>query len=340
MKRKGRFLKGFVGAMMAFLLFPAISFAGGTSHEPKGAEAFLAGAVPPPGFYVKEYLNYYTADKLKNNSGDTLSLARDGAKLDKLEALASVTRFIYTSPVKILGGFLGGQVFIPVAWQHLKLQAQTPGGVVTLEDKQGGLGDIALGPVLSWHTPNGLFHCVFGLDIFAPTGQYNENKSLNTGTNSWTFAPAFGATLFLPWNPNLEFSVKMDYSFNTRNDDFIVAPATAAKIGNLASAGLKTHLTPGQEFHFDYAIAYALSKEKAAHQFRVGATGYFYQQITDDDTGFGKVRDDKGRVFGIGPGLWWSYKKWVVEAHTAFETAVKNRPEGINSFITVVYKFK
>jgi hypothetical protein len=339
MKRKGKYVESLIAAIVAFLLFPALLYAGGTSHEPKGAEAFLAGVVPPPGFYVKEYLNYYTADKLKNNSGETLSLSREGAKLDRLEALASVTRFIYTSPVQLWGGFLGAQLFVPVVWEHLKLQAATPAGVITQEDRQGGLGDLVFGPVYSWHSKDGLFHYALGLDIFAPTGQYNENKSLNVGTNSWTFAPVVGATLFLPWNPNLEFSVKMDYSFNTRNDDFIVSPPTAAKIGTPGAAGSRTYLSPGQEFHFDYAVAYALCKAKAPHQFRVGATGYFYQQITDDETGFGNVRNDKGRVLGIGPGLWWSYKKLIVEAHTAFETAVKNRPEGINTYVTVVYKF-
>lgn len=67
--------------------------------------------------------------------------------------------------------------------------------------------------------------------------------------------------------------------------------------------------------------------------------GYFYQQITDDKTGEGSVKHDRGRVLGIGPGVWWTYNKWIVEAHTAFETAVKNRTEGINSYLTISYAF-
>jgi len=67
--------------------------------------------------------------------------------------------------------------------------------------------------------------------------------------------------------------------------------------------------------------------------------GYFYQQTTDDDTGLGKVKDNKGRVFAIGPGVFWAYKKWVVESHVNFETAVRNRPEGINTYITIIRAF-
>ena len=78
-----------IALISAVILFsPLFAFAGGVNHEPLGAEAFLAGILPPPGLYVKEYLNYYTADKLKNESGRTLDVARDGAELDKLEVNA------------------------------------------------------------------------------------------------------------------------------------------------------------------------------------------------------------------------------------------------------------
>lgn len=75
----------------ATLLHPLFALAGGVNHEPLGAEAFLAGVLPPPGFYIKEYLNYYTADKLKNDSGRTSSLAGEGVAIDRLEVFASAT---------------------------------------------------------------------------------------------------------------------------------------------------------------------------------------------------------------------------------------------------------
>ncbi|HXX34258.1 MAG TPA: hypothetical protein VEM15_07280, partial [Thermodesulfobacteriota bacterium] len=91
MKYRGRltgwFMIGLVTLVTLLYSLPAV--AGGVNHEPLGAEAFLAGVLPPPGFYVKEYLNYYTADKLKNDDGRTSNLARDGVELDRLEVYAS-----------------------------------------------------------------------------------------------------------------------------------------------------------------------------------------------------------------------------------------------------------
>ena len=40
-------------------------------------------------------------------------------------------------------------------------------------------------------------------------------------------------------------------------------------------------------------------------------------------TGFGEVKNDKGRVFAIGPGVWYNYKKWFFDLHGAWETAVR-----------------
>jgi hypothetical protein len=342
MEHRGRLPRWFTAALIVTsgILFPPLfAFAGGVNHEPLGAEAFLAGILPPPGFYVKEYLNYYTADRLKNDSGRTLNLARDGAALDKLEVYASATRFLYISPLKILNGFLGAQMIVPWARAGLKLDTLTPAGPSEMGEHRNALGDITLGPNLSWHSKNGLFHAATGLDITAPTGPWNKGHIVNIGTNVWSVSPVFAITGFLPWHPNLSAGIKMDYSFNMRNDDFVIGPSTAAKIGNAGLTGLKTHLTPGQEFHFDYGIEYALTKAGATHQFRVGAFGYFYQQTTDDKTGEGRVKHDLGRVFAIGPGVWWTYKKWVVEAHTAFETAVENRPEGINTYLTIIRAF-
>jgi len=341
MEHRGGALRWFVIVLVAsvILFLPPFAFAGGVNHEPLGAEAFLVGVFPPPGLYIKEYLNYYTADNLKNDSGRTLNVARDGVELDRLDVYASATRVLYISPIKTLGGSLGAQMIVPWVRASLKLDALTPAGPSEMGEHRNGIGDITFGPNLSWHSKNGLFHAACGLDITAPTGPWNEKHLVNIGTNVWSFSPVLAATVFLPWHPNLSAGVKMDYSFNTKNDDFIIGPSVATKIGIPGLTGVNTHLSPGQEFHFDYSVEYALTKTGAAHQFRVGLSGYFYQQTTDDKTGEGRVKHDLGRVFAIGPGIWWTYKKWVVEAHTAFETAVRNRPEGINSYLTIIHAF-
>lgn len=328
MRRKGRLLRWhMVASIITTILFiPLFAFAGGTDHEAPGAEAFLAGALPPPGLYVKEYLLYYSADKLKDDSGHTLSLAKDGIKLEKLSVYGEITRVLYISPLRVLDAFLGADIIIPVTTPRIHLEALTPGGPMDIIDHHGGLGDIVFGPDLSWHHKSGLLHGAVAFHIAAPTGKYGRDNLVNIGTNCWSFSPILAVTGFLPWHPSLGASIKMDYTFNTKNNEFLVH-------------GAKTHLTPGQDFHFDYSIDYGLSKAGAPHQFRVGVVGYFYQQTTDDDTGLGKVKNNKGRVFAMGPGVFWAYKKWAVDCHVNFEMAAENRPQGINSILSIVRAF-
>jgi hypothetical protein len=334
---------------MAALVIPAIlssslfAFAGGLTPEPLGAEAFLSGVTPlGETFVIKEYMNYYRAKKLETNHGfginHTVSLKTEGYALDKLQVIASTTRFIYISPLKIsvvgLDGYLLGHAYIPVVSPRIKLDLPTD-----QSDHHTGIGDVIFGPGIGWHTKSGLFHFVTAVDITAPTGQWGPRRLVNVGNNVWSVSPLIAATLFLPWHPSLEFDIKIDYSFNSRNDDYIINGPTAAKIGNKSLVGVRTNLTPGQDFHVDYAIAYVLSKTGAEHQFRVGATGYFYRQTTDDETTVGRVKNNLGEVFAIGPGVWWTYKHWIAEVHIDYEVEARNRPQGINSWLTILYKF-
>jgi hypothetical protein len=245
---------------------------------------------------------------------------------------------LYVSPLEIsvagLYGYLFGNAYIPVVSPRIKLDLPTD-----QSDHHTGVGDVTIGPGIGWHTPSGLLHFVTAVDITAPTGQWGPRRLVNIGNNVWSVSPIIAATLFLPWHPNLEFDIKMDYSFNSRNDDYIINGPTAAKIGNKSLAGVHTNFTPGQDFHVDYAITYALSKTGAEHQFKVGATGYFYKQTTDDETTAGRVKNNLGEVFAIGPGVWWTYKHWIAEVHVDYEIEARNRPQGINSWLTILYKF-
>ncbi|OGP96072.1 MAG: hypothetical protein A2157_18960 [Deltaproteobacteria bacterium RBG_16_47_11] len=320
--------------VISFVL-PFLAFAGGGQHYPNGVESILSGVAPPPGFYLKDYNYYYTATKLKDNSGDTLSLARDGVELDRLSVYGTIPRFLWISKLNILGGFYGQHLFVPLLKVDMHLDALTPGGPIDLNDRRGGIGDLIYSPFIwTWHAKSGLLHMVGALDIYIPTGAYNKKNLVSIGKNHWTFEPVFAITGFLPQHPNLSASLKFMYDFNTKNNDLLIGPSTAAKIGNPALAGLETDLRPGQEFHFDYSVEYALTKD-----FRVGAVGYFYQQIIDDKTGFGTVENDKGRTFAIGPGLWYNYRRWFFDLHAAFETATRNRPQGVTGLFAITYCF-
>lgn len=147
--------------------------------------------------------------------------------------------------------------------------------------------------------------------------------------------PVFAVTGFSPWwDKKLEGNLKLMYDFDTTNHDFRISPSIAEKIGNSALAALRTDNRPGNAFHMDFALDYEIYEK-----LRIGLAGYFYQQVTDDKTDLGRVKNDLTRVFGIGPHVWVPYKKWFFGAHVIFETAARNGPQGINVNVDFAYKF-
>lgn len=282
---------------------------GGGNAYPLGAEDFMSGAVPPPGYYFIDYFLYYSADELNNKDGDNVDNAFD------LDAVVNTFRFIYVTKQKIFGGFWGVHMFVPI-W-YLDVTATTPGGVMS--DDKTGLGDIIVDPfILSWHFKN--WHLATGVDIYMPTGSYDKNDLANISRNYWTFEPIFAFTYIS--DGGFEVSSKFMYDFNTNNPD--------------------TDYLSGQEFHFDYAVGYRVSN------WNLGVAGYYYKQITDDKINGEKVTfpaplgfDEgfKGQTFAVGPAVKYNYKNMSFTLKYLWETAVEHRPEGSDLWFKFVYAF-
>lgn len=226
---KSRTRKETAGKILAALIFStavavchlsgAQATEGGGGAYPNGAQGFLAGVLPPPGFYYIGYLQHYSADALMDGSGDKVPVPF------KLNVSAAVSRFLYQSDTPLLGGRLGAYVFLPL----LHASADTGLG----SGSKSGLGDISAGPYVSWSFGKNL-HMVAGFEITMPTGSYEKTELVNLGRNYWTFQPVFGVTYLT--DGGMEFSGKFMYDINTENRD--------------------TDYKSGQEFHFDYAVGY------------------------------------------------------------------------------------
>ena len=299
-----------VVAALVFLGLSLPSWGGGGDQYPNGAEDFLVGIAPPPGFYVINYNYFYFSHAYRDDSGDTINV---GPLNDfNLRVYANVTRLIYITPIKILGAYYGVHAFFP--W--LEVNANCDGFHV----HKKGLGNIIVDPfILTWHTK--YVHVVTGLDIYLPTGEYDKYRPVNIGKNFYTFEPVLGVTFMLPFKATLSF--KFMYDFNTTNNDYI-NPMT----------GKETSLKPGQEFHFDWAMA-----ANPLPGLRIGLTGYFYQQTTDDEIDNKEVEHQRGRALAIGPGIRWDYKRLSLILKTQYEFGVKNRPQGRNVWFKIAYKF-
>jgi len=317
------------------LLTPLLALAGGGQHALHGFNGALPGALPPPGLYAADFVIWYTADKLKDNSGDTMTLAKDGVAFDKLDVVAEALVATWVSNWRILGASYAQRLIGVGLYTENNVDVMTPGGPLRLSEKRGGFYDIIWEPiVLGWHSKDGLLHAQAAFDVFIPVGNPDPRNLVNVNKNFWTFEPGFAVSWFSPfWNQKLNASVWLRYDFNTRDNNFLISPGIATKIGNPALTGLRTDNTPGQEFHLDTSIDFAIYEK-----LRVGLLGFFYQQVTNDKTGAGTVKNDKGRTFGLGPHVWVPWKNWVFEAHVEPEFGVRNRPQGVLSTINAYYK--
>ncbi len=307
------FLFLFAFALSLGISTDASATEGGGNAYPNGAEDFMCGAVPPPGTYFINYFQYYSANEFE----DAPFFVEDF----DLQATVNAFRFIHVTKYKILGGFLGMHVWIPLVNIHVEIDTNTPMGKVS--DSKAGLADIVVGPLLSWHFKN--WHFATGVDVVMPTGDYDKEDLANTGRNYWTFEPIVAFTYLS--DSGFEVSSKFMYDFNTENDDSLVIDPLLGPIeGDYQS---------GQEFHFDYTVG------KKFGPLSVGAGGYYYKQITKDEFDDEKVGDDgnKGEVFAFGPQIKYDYKNMSFTLKYQHEVDVDNKPEGDKVWFKFVYAF-
>ncbi|NQT82229.1 transporter [bacterium] len=292
-----------VAVCATVLTFSPAAFGGGGQHYPNGAEDCFCGAAPPPGWHIVNYLLYYDANKMDTPAGEM--------DID-LNLRADVFRVIYSSDKKILGGNYLCHLFIP----YMNVDFDTIGY------SESNFADPIIDPfIIAWHGKT--YHAVAGLDIYVPIGKYDENSPINlVGKNFWTFEPIFAVTGI--YETGWSWSLKLMYDFNTKNNEFF-NPMT----------GMHSDLEPGDEFHFDYSLDYAVSSKV-----RLGACGYYYKQVDDDEIDGIDVLDDKGEVFAVGPVFMYSPSKNLhLVAKAQFEVETENRPEGNAFWFKIIYSF-
>lgn len=288
-----------LGLFLGTVPFYGTAFAteGGGGAYPNGAEDFMAGALPPPGTYFLDYVNYYTATSLKDHGGNNLV-----PKFD-LDVVVNVFRLVHVTNCRVLGANWAMHAFLPLA----RMDVDATMG----EDDRTGTGDIIVDPfILGWHFRN--FHITTGLDIYLPLGSYDEDRLANTGRNYWTFEPVAGLTYL--WDNGFELSGKFMYDFNRENTD--------------------TKYRSGQEFHVDYTLGYHVDRNLAVG---VGGYCYYQttdDEVNGEKVG---TDGFKGRVMAIGPQAAYQYKNMSFTLKWQKEFEARNRPEGNNFWGKFMY---
>ena len=220
-------------ALVAGLLFSGSALAFLQPNVNLGFTSFLDGGPPAgPGHYVSEYLQYYTADTLE-----------DGPP-GEVDAWILMNQYIYQSDTPVLfGGKWGLNVMLPI----VGLDADSP----VISDNSG-FGDLLIGPFIQWDPIMGekgpIMLNRIEFQTIWPTGDYDKKKSLNPGSNHFSFNPYWAATVFL--GPKATVSWRLHYLWNDDNDEF----RGATKLG---ASPVDLKLEPGQAVHANFTAAYA-----------------------------------------------------------------------------------
>ncbi|WP_175767596.1 SphA family protein [Burkholderia cenocepacia] len=293
----GRTAAGLAALAIALCARPAAATEGGGSVYPFGAENYLTGALPPPGVYALFYGEAYFARKLVGNDGQDVT--PPGFRLN---ANALVSRLVWVTPQKVLGGDFLLSLIVPMVNLHVEAAGRS--------QTKTGLGDITVSPGIGWHVgPN--LHVIGAFDFFAPTGGYNKNDLANIGRNYWAFGPVYAASWVDPHGVNAD--VKLGYLFNQINH--------------------ATGYTSGNELYADYSLGWA-----ATPQWVLGVGGYVTVQTTDDKVDGQTVSGNRHRAFAIGPSIKYaSSKGWFVTAKWQHEMAVRNGAQGHAFWIRAVF---
>jgi hypothetical protein len=273
------------------LCAPALATEGGGSIYPNGVENFLAGAMPPPGFYPLVYATSYHATELRDDRGNDIAAAIGGFKAD---VAGVIPRFIWVTDQKVLGGQLAVHAIVPLLNVDVRVGSN--------KNRTTGIGDINLAAALGYHVSPEL-HYVVALETNAPTGRYDRNDVASIGRNYWNIEPLIAISYIQSKGLNADLKLMYDYNFRNKDTDY----------------------KSGQELHADYALGWGMGNGWA-----LGVSGYIYRQISDDKVGGVAVAGgNRGRAFAIGPSLRYQNDKgWMITAKYERQYEVRNRSSG------------
>jgi hypothetical protein len=279
-----------------------------------GSSSFLDGGPlrQIPGWYWQTYSQFYTTHRFLDNQGELLF----GIPSPRLNAWTNALQFIYLSQKDFLGlGNWGFDITIPaVFYSHIEKND------LGITNSGSGFGDLILGmfaqaeAIMRGEDPLYVQRLEFAISF--PTGKNKRPfKNINPGNGVYFIDPYWAATLY--FTPRFSASWRVHYLWVSHNH--------------------RLHIKAGDAIHGTYALEYAITPD-----LYLGINGYFLQQIGNNKFEGVIIPDSKERVFAIGVGGLYSIERrfaFVVIANLYFETAVRNRTQGIKAFLRVLKHF-
>lgn len=312
----------FVGCASAL-----IGLAGATENNAlRIAPGWAGGELPlplMPGVNFTVGVMHYSSSSLKDNNGNAPVVDLGGGMTaemgGKISATVTIPRLVWMSEKRLWGAYVGAVVLAPYVSQRQNLSLTGPAPIQPMLDAQAaalsgdgsGWGDLEIGPVLSWTDDK--TNASLALPLILPTGSYDKSRAVNAGAGDYkTFRPTLSVGYA---GDGWEAGARVSVAFNGRNK------ATGVKSGSYQT------------------VDYSLLKELGA--VRAGAQGYLLQQFTKDDGPNVAAHGNKGRAFAIGPAVSWTSEDstWVVDAKVLKEFRVRNRSQGVSTWLSVTKQF-
>lgn len=314
-RRRGRRWLGALAlaAAVGALASPASATENGRNPFPNGLNGTEVGSLPPPGVYLINEIVIFRNDRFNDSHGDKLFPNFD------LEVNAYAPRFLWNSGRKLLGGDAAIQLVVPLV--DTKFSNPPPAPSIPALPPFGrkhdfGVADPIITPLIAWHSAK--LHTVVGADINIPIGQYDKDRLVNAGLNTFIVSPAVAATYYPA--PGWELSAKATVDLYFRNTD--------------------TDYHSGDAFMLDYAVNRHIPT--AGGEIIAGVGGYVFKQF-EDDRQFGKTFADgfRGQAFGVGPTLAYQVARGPrVELKYQKDFDVENRPDGYRAFVRLYMKLR
>ena len=282
-----------------------------------GLTSFLDGGLPAgPGWYLQEYFQNYSADKLRDKDGKALGLPKQD-----LDYQVAVTQLSYLSNLRLGNASLGLNMVLPVV-TRMKVDDGLDNAALR---GQTGMGDLLIGPFIQFDPimgPDGpRFVHRIELQVNLPTGEYDDKHAINPGNNAWSFNPYWAGTYW--FTPKWTASFRAHYLYNGKNND----PSQ--------SFGDVDDIQAGQALHSNFASEYAVTD-----QLRLGINGYWLKQISDTRIDGHEASGRREKVWAIGPGGMYSFSpNDHVFVNAYFEQDVENRPDGSRVQVRYVHHF-
>jgi hypothetical protein len=293
---KTPFFRFVLAASLAAL--PGLLQAQPSAHYVPGSEGIDAATLPPPGLYFRDYTFFYTSDQFNNASGHNAGVPNFDAF-----TYANIPRVIWISDYQLLGGNVGVDALLPIAYQHV-----SAGG---FNDGTFGIGDFFAESTLSWHPKQ--FDFAVGAGFWAPTGDSSAPPTTRIGLGYWTCMLTAGATWYIDEDKTWAVSALNRYEFNSEQDD--------------------THITPGEAYTLEWGVSKKLMKI-----IDVGAVGYYQQQVTANS---GASDSSRNRVAAVGPEISAAFPKYMffVSLRYLYEFMAEDRAQGQAVTLTLTKRF-